>query len=92
MSNVARRYEQQGRLDSTAAAQAIDDLQSWPGERYGHRSLLARVWELRESVRGWDAIYVALAEVLEATLVTLDGRLAAAVGSACAIEVIATDR
>ncbi|MGH9156643.1 MAG: type II toxin-antitoxin system VapC family toxin [Acidimicrobiales bacterium] len=64
--SVVRRHHRAGDLDATAAAQAVDDLAAWPGERYGHQ------------VRGWDAAYVALAEALRATLVTLDGRLAAA--------------
>ena len=68
--NVIRRAHLQGALDATAAAQAVEDLAAWPGERFGHRSLLGRAWELRANVRGWDAMYVALAEVLDATLVT----------------------
>jgi predicted nucleic acid-binding protein len=76
-----------GRLDPTAAAQAVDDLRDWPGERYGHRSFLTRAWELRERVRPWDAMYVALAEVLGATLLTLDERLARVPGLDCAIEI-----
>ena len=86
---VIRREHLLGRLDTTAATQAVADLRDWPGERYGHRSLLERAWELRATVRGWDAAYVALAEALDATLVTTDGRLAAAPGPACVIEVIA---
>jgi len=38
-------------------------------------------------VRGWDAAYVALAEVLDATLLTLDRRLAEASGPRCRIEI-----
>ena len=57
-----------------------------PGERFGHRLLLARAWELRDTVRGWDAMYVALAEVMDAVLVTTDRRLAAAVGPTCRID------
>jgi predicted nucleic acid-binding protein len=64
------RYCILGPLDATAAAQAVDDLANWPGERYGHRSLLGRAWELRATVRSWDALHVALAEALRATLVT----------------------
>jgi hypothetical protein len=60
----------------------------WPGERFGHRWLLDRVWELRDSVRGWDAFYVALAEAFDATLLTLDARLARAHGTTCRIEVV----
>ncbi len=72
-----------GRLDSTAAAQAVEDLRDWPGERFGHRPLLSRVWELRTSVRSWDAFYVALAEVMQGILLTSDARLAKASGPRC---------
>jgi predicted nucleic acid-binding protein len=89
---VVRREHAQGRLDRTAAVQAVDDLEAWPGERFGHRALLARAWELRDTVRGWDAMYVALAEALDATLVTTDQRLAAARGPTCSIQVVADDR
>jgi predicted nucleic acid-binding protein len=85
---IIRRELIRGRLDRTAAALAIDDLQDWPGQRFGHRHLLPRAWELRDSVRGWDAMYVALAEALDATLVTTDHRLALANGPSCRIETI----
>lgn len=86
---VIRRDHQLGKLDATAAAQAVEDLRDWPGERFGHQPLLDRVWALRGTVRGWDATYVALAEALGATLLTLDARLAAAPGPRCHIEVVA---
>jgi predicted nucleic acid-binding protein len=85
---VVRRAHQQGQQDGTAAAQAVEDLYDWPGQRFGHRPLLARAWELQSSVRGWDAMYVALAEALDVVLVTTDARLAAAPGPTCEIEVI----
>jgi predicted nucleic acid-binding protein len=48
------------------------------------------MWELRHNLTAYDALYVALAEMLDAPLVTLDRRLAAAAGarSEAAIEVI----
>ena len=55
---VIRGMLLRGRLDNTAAGQAVADLRDWPGQRVGHRLLLDRAWELRESVRGWDAFYV----------------------------------
>lgn len=85
---VIRRLHLLGRLDDTAARQAVEDLVSWPGERYGHRLLLGRVWELRETVRTWDALYVALAEALDATLLTRDARLARAAGPHCRVDVV----
>jgi predicted nucleic acid-binding protein len=88
---VVRKELLAGRLDATAAGQAIDDLRDWPGERYGHRSLLERAWELRSNVRGWDAVYVALAEGLDAPLVTMDGRLSRVRGLRCAVEVLSSE-
>jgi predicted nucleic acid-binding protein len=52
--------------------------------------MLDRVWQLRDSVRGWDAFYVTLAEALNATLVTLDGRLARVHGLKRQIDVLGT--
>lgn len=86
--SVIRRDFLLGHLDATAADQAVEDLRDWPGERFGHRPLLGRVWELKGSLRTWDAFYVALAEALQATLITADTRLARASGPRCAIEVI----
>jgi predicted nucleic acid-binding protein len=86
MSVIQRQYRR-GALDATAAGQAVDDLCSWPGERWPHAVFAPRVWELRNSVRSYDAYYVALAEVLDAQLVTCDDRLARAIGPTCEIVV-----
>ncbi|MGH9047440.1 MAG: type II toxin-antitoxin system VapC family toxin, partial [Acidimicrobiales bacterium] len=75
--------------DTTAADQAVEDLHDWPAERYGHRGLLARAWDLRANVRGWDAVYVALAEGLDATLITMDRRLGRVPGLRCHVRVLA---
>jgi predicted nucleic acid-binding protein len=88
--SIVRRDLALGRLDRTAAHQAVEDLRGWPGERFGHRSLLERAWELRDNVRAWDAVYVALAEALDATLLTLDRRLGRVPGLACLVDVVAT--
>ena len=85
---AVRREWRAGALDQTAALQAIEDLEYWPAERIDHRPLLERAWELRHDVRGWDAMYVALAEALEAPLLTLDRRLARANGPTCRIELV----
>jgi predicted nucleic acid-binding protein len=52
-----------------------------------HDPLLPRVWELRTSVTAHDAVYLALAEVLEAPLLTLDRRLARVRGHGARVEV-----
>jgi predicted nucleic acid-binding protein len=73
--SIVRRDHLLGHLDVTAARQAVEELRDWPGERFGHRALLERAWELRDTVRPWDALYVALAEALDGTLITLNARL-----------------
>lgn len=50
--------------------------------------LLQRIWELRDNLTAYDAAYVALAERLDATLITCDGKLAGASGPRCAFELI----
>ena len=85
---AVRRNHMLRNLDRTEATQAIEELQAWPGERFSHVLLLKRAWQLRHNVRGWDAMYVALAEALDAILVTSDRRLAAATGPTCRIEAI----
>ncbi|MBA3277278.1 MAG: type II toxin-antitoxin system VapC family toxin [Geodermatophilaceae bacterium] len=88
---VIRRRYLFGRLDRTAASLAVEGLHDWSAERFGHRPFLSRAWELRHNVRGWDAFYVALAEALDATLLTTDARLRRAKGPRCEIEVLSAD-
>jgi predicted nucleic acid-binding protein len=85
--SVIRRAHLRGELDRTAAHQAVDDLGSWPATRVDHRPLLERAWQLRDSLSAPDALYVALAEALSATLLTLDRRLARAKGPRCPVDV-----
>jgi predicted nucleic acid-binding protein len=84
---VVRRAHLRGELDLTAATQAIIDLGAWPGTRVDHRPLLERAWELRHSLTAADALYVALAEAVDAPLLTLDKRLVRADGPRCAVEI-----
>ena len=83
-----RRLAAAGRLDERRAAFARADLRSLPMQRVAHSSLLERCWELRDNLTTYDATYVALAELLEATLLTADAKLAATPGPTCAIEVL----
>ena len=80
---VVQRYERSTQLDRTSALLAVTGLKAWPGERWPLGPLIDRAWELRHNVRSYDAFYVALAESLGATLLTLDARLAGAPGIRC---------
>ena len=59
-----------------------------PLRRYPHDFLIPRVWELRAILTAYDAVYVALAEVLDAPLLTCDGKIASASGHSANVEVI----
>lgn len=85
--SVLRRQNRVGVFDDRRAALAMTDLKALPIQRASHLSLLARCWELRENLPIYDAAYVALAEALEATLLTGDRRLARALGPTCTVEV-----
>lgn len=87
VGHALRRRAAGGSLSAPQAQRAIDRLSRLPIRRAPHTALLARAWELRENVTFYGALYVALAERLDAPLLTLDERLAAAPGPRCVIEV-----
>lgn len=76
------------RLSVDAAWTALDTWQRLGMTRYPTFSLLDRVWELRHNLSAYDASYVALAELLDCSLLTADGRLGRAPGIRCPITVL----
>lgn len=80
VTHVVHRYQLAGRIDAARGAEMVAVLRGLGIRRHDHRPLLPRVWELRHSVSAYDALYVALAEALEAPLLTTDARLAATHG------------
>jgi len=75
-------------LDEMDFLVAIDALAALPFPRYPARPFLARAYELRANLTPYDAVYVALAEALDAELVTADRRLAQAPGIRCRVRVV----
>ncbi len=87
-AQVIRRYAANGDIEGARGRAALLDLANFPLRRYPHDFLLQRVWDLRNNLTAYDAVYVALAEVLDAPLLTRDQRLAAAPGHRASIELI----
>lgn len=87
VAQVLRRLVRDGELKAERAAVALTDLRDLPVERYSHEILLPRIWSLRYNLTAYDATYVALAEVLGATLLTRDSRISRAPGHSAQVEV-----
>lgn len=88
IANAWRRDLRAGRLDEDRAQQARGDLTALRLVRVSHRPFMDRVWELRRNLTPYDAAYVALAEALGATLLTVDGRSTRAPSLRCAVELL----
>ena len=86
--SVLRRRTASGDVGVRRAALVVGDLLDLPMRRAPHTPLVSRCWEFRDNVTPHDAAYVALAEALDATLLTGDRRLADAAGPRCTVEVL----
>jgi len=87
-AQVIRRYAMNGEISGDRGRVALIDLADLPLRRYPHDFLLPRVWDLRDNFTAYDAVYVALAEALDATLLTRDHRLAAAAARHARVELV----
>ena len=88
VAHALRRYAISGQIDAERGRAALDILAGLPLNRYPHRFLLPRIWDLRNNLSAYDAAYVALAETLDAPLITRDHRLAGASGHRARIELV----
>jgi predicted nucleic acid-binding protein len=73
--NALRRLSSIGGLDPAVATEVRAEMTQWSIERHSHFTLLEGIWNLRNSVSVYDAVYVALAETLGVPLLTCDGKL-----------------
>jgi predicted nucleic acid-binding protein len=83
-----RRLVRSGEVSPGRAVEAIVDLVDLDLHRHTHVDLVTRAWKLRENITAYDAVYLALAEALNATVVTCDAPLAKAPGHRARIEVV----
>lgn len=87
VGHALRRAVRRGELDADVAGEALWKLGEMPLRRVSHELLVHYAWALRENVTFYDALYVALAEMLDEPLVTFDARLARA-GVRAKVEVL----
>ncbi len=87
-TQVLRRFTLSAALSAQRAGEAMEELLDLPISRYPHDLLVVRAWELRQNLTIYAGMYVALAELLRAPLVTCDGRLGSASGHNAQVEVI----
>jgi len=83
-----RRLVRAGHVRRRRAEEAIEDLIDFDIRRHPTIDFIRRAWELRDNLTAYDAIYVALAEAIDAPLVTCDFPLSAAPAHAARIELV----
>jgi predicted nucleic acid-binding protein len=87
-AHTLRRLVREKELEPKEAQRALDDFDNLALERHAHTALLPKIWTLRNALSAYDAAYVALAEALDAPLVTCDGRLSRSHGHHADIRLI----
>ena len=86
--SALRRLIRQKELDVERATAGLDWLFDLGIERHHNKELAWRAFALRNSLSAYDATYVAVAELLNAPLLTADGRLARSHGHHARIELV----
>ena len=84
--HALRRLSNRGELSEDGASDARTDFGDLRLVRYPHVGIADRIWELRHNLTAYDAAYIALAEALDAPLITCDQRLSEAPGHSANVE------
>lgn len=85
VANIIRRHELAALVTADQAAQAHSDLLDLAIEQWPYDLLVPRAWQPRQNLTTYDASYVALAELLGTSVVTLDRRIADTPGLRCTV-------
>jgi predicted nucleic acid-binding protein len=86
VANIIRRHQLADLIPRDQAIQAHADMLDLAIDFWPYELLAERTWDLRHNLSIYDGSYVALAEILDAPLVTLDAKLAGASGPRCEIK------
>lgn len=73
--SALRRLRRHGEISEPDARRVLNRFARLPVLRVSHRHLVSQIWELRDRLTAYDAAYVALAQALDGTVLTLDRRL-----------------
>jgi predicted nucleic acid-binding protein len=88
VGHLLRRHVLTGVARLARARIALETFLALPIERYPHATLLPRAFDLRDNATVYDALYLVLAEALQAPLLTRDRRLARVPGVAAQVRVV----
>lgn len=83
-----RRLVRSGTINTARGERALARALQLPMDTHPHEDLVPTAWRLRDRCSAYDALYVALAQILDATLLTADTRLARAVAGICRAQVV----
>lgn len=89
VGNVLQRHEREARLTADEALHALRAARVLVDHRYPHVGPLGELaWTWRHNLSFYDALYVALAALLDLPLITADVRLSRAPSLPCAVELV----
>lgn len=88
VAHALRRLNAAKAIADTRVQEALNDFADLGIQRHAHDLFVPRIWQLRRSLTAYDAAYVALAEALEAPLLTLDAKLGRGHGHQATVEVM----
>ncbi len=88
IASVARGLIRSGEITVAEAEQVVIELGALGIEFYEHLPFLPRVLQLRDNFTAYDAIYVALAETLAATLLTCDVKFGRSPAHRAAVQLV----
>lgn len=89
--SVVRGLVSGGVVTDERGSRILDDLRDFPAQRWPAHPLFGRMWQLRQNVTAYDATYVALAEALDARLLTADKKLVRGVRGVATCDIVTID-
>lgn len=86
-----RRAVRLGELSADRAVDGVQALAELALTRFPHEPFTERIWELRDRLSAYDAVYLAIAEAIGVPLVTCDAALAAVAERTVDVELFAPE-